>query len=236
MSFDAIHQRRLRSGIVVFLSFAVFLSLAMADEEGSSIKQLRAEAERGDVMAQYELGMCYLTGGGLPPLQVPQDEKLAFKWMSKSAALGFGDAMLQVAIFYSDGVGVPADLAKAESLLQALIAGGETPGVPKGMGLGVRKDVLEDAADELKEVQKLRAAAGAGAPKGADPTSEPGAGASITFDDVKTLLEAGSSTEEILPLLKKRGYSGSVDAASLIALRKIGADATLLLALKNGVK
>ena len=57
-----------------------------ADDRGdyeTVLKLLRPLAEQGDAKAQFNLGVSYSKGKG-----VPQDDKEAVKWFRKAAALG----------------------------------------------------------------------------------------------------------------------------------------------------
>lgn len=55
----------------------------------------------------------------------------------------------------------------------------------------------------------------------------------LTLDDLTTLIEAGSSSEEILPVLERRGYSDASDPSTLLELKKAGASKELLVAIKK---
>ena len=58
-------------------------------------------AEEGDPMAQYELGIMYQNGEG-----VPQNYSKAVKWFRKSAEKGDAAAQLSLARIYDKGHGV----------------------------------------------------------------------------------------------------------------------------------
>jgi len=67
---------------IVFASLLVALSMtAAADTEG--LAALRAAAERGQVDAQYELGVLYEFG-----YRFPDHKVAAFAWYSRAAAQG----------------------------------------------------------------------------------------------------------------------------------------------------
>jgi len=61
-------------------------------------------AEQGDATAQYNLGVMYDNGRG-----VPQDYKEAVKWYRLSAEQGFADAQGNLGLMYAKGEGVPQD-------------------------------------------------------------------------------------------------------------------------------
>ncbi len=58
-------------------------------------------AEQGDALAQYNLGIMYCNGQG-----VPQDYKEAVKWYRLSAEQGDVDAQLKLGVSYGMGRGV----------------------------------------------------------------------------------------------------------------------------------
>jgi TPR repeat protein len=62
----------------------------------------RYHAERGDVDAAYNLGVCYEEGRG-----VPVDYEAAFGWYAEAAAGGDADALFALGVCYNDGVGFP---------------------------------------------------------------------------------------------------------------------------------
>ena len=61
-------------------------------------------AEQGDAQAQYNLGVMYDKGRG-----IPQDYKEAIKWYRLSAEQGFAKAQNNLALMYALGQGVPQD-------------------------------------------------------------------------------------------------------------------------------
>jgi TPR repeat protein len=65
-------------------------------------------AEQGKASAQFNLGVMYEKGQG-----VPQDYKEAVKWYRLSAQQGDVDAQLKLGVSYGMGRGVPKDYALA---------------------------------------------------------------------------------------------------------------------------
>src|SRR6188768_1068901 len=65
---------------------------------------IRQKAEQGDATAQYNLGVMYDTGKG-----VPQDYPEARKWFLKAAEQGHSDAQYNLGVMYDTGKGVPQD-------------------------------------------------------------------------------------------------------------------------------
>jgi hypothetical protein len=66
------------------------------------------EAEEGNANAQYNLGITYSNGQG-----VPQDDKEAVKWYRLAADQGFKDAQYNLGVMYHHGLGVPQDYKEA---------------------------------------------------------------------------------------------------------------------------
>jgi TPR repeat protein len=65
-------------------------------------------AEQGVALAQYNLGVMYDNGRG-----VPQDDAKAFYWFTKAAEQGVAEAQETLGRMYLDGRGVPQDEKKA---------------------------------------------------------------------------------------------------------------------------
>jgi hypothetical protein len=90
------------------------LSKASTPEELSpehthaAIKHCRERAENGDVVAQTDLGRCYLGGIG-----VERDEAAAAEWFSRAAESGYRPAAYMLGGCYYSGVGVAQDIKEA---------------------------------------------------------------------------------------------------------------------------
>jgi TPR repeat protein len=65
-------------------------------------------ANMGDPIAQYNLGLMYMTGQG-----TPEDFKKQVYWFTKSAEQGNANAQLYIASLYEDGKGKPKDYKQA---------------------------------------------------------------------------------------------------------------------------
>lgn len=77
-------------------------------EESAEVKKLRKEAERGDVWAQNNLGVCYYKGAG-----VTKDLAEAVKWYRKAADQGLEVAQYNLGVCYDNGAGVTKDETEA---------------------------------------------------------------------------------------------------------------------------
>ena len=71
------------------------------------MKWYRLAAEQGLVRAQYNLGVMYDNGQG-----VPQDYKEAVKWYRLAAEQGLARAQYNLGVMYGTGQGVLQDYAK----------------------------------------------------------------------------------------------------------------------------
>ena len=67
----------------------------------STLKQLQAEAERGNAQAQYILGGAYYNGNG-----VARNPAQGAQWLLKAAEGGFAPAQCDLGVMYQNGVGV----------------------------------------------------------------------------------------------------------------------------------
>ena len=68
----------------------------------------RPQAEKGDVRAQYNLGLLYASGLG-----VMQDNQVALKWHRMAAGQGHAGAQNELAQMYAKGQGVQQDQVRA---------------------------------------------------------------------------------------------------------------------------
>jgi len=123
-------------------SASLFQSAASAFERKNypvALKILTELAEQGDAKAQFNLGVMYDNGEG-----VPKDASQAVTWYRKAAEQGDAAAQFNLGVMYDNGEGVPKDAsqavtwyrkaaeqghAKAQFNLGAMYANGE--GVPK---------------------------------------------------------------------------------------------------------
>lgn len=111
--------------------------------DAREIEGLRAEAERGDAQAQFEIGFRYFSGDGLG-----QDFATAAEWWLKAAAQDHVAAQVNLAQMYENGVGVTRDSEEATRwFLRAAQEGDTTGQVRLGeayqQGLGVMQDLEE---------------------------------------------------------------------------------------------
>jgi TPR repeat protein len=119
----------------VFVMVPILVVAAAPD-----LPRVQADAERGSVKQQLQLGAAYLAGRG-----VPQDFTQAAYWYERAANSGDPLAQNQIGFFYQSGIGVPRDPAQAVHWYQRAADGGYLRakvnlGVAYLWGLGVKKD------------------------------------------------------------------------------------------------
>ena len=78
----------------------------------TALRLLRPLAEQGDAGAQFNIGLMYKEGNG-----VPQDYDEAVRWLTRAGEQGFDVAQCNLGFMYGAGEGVPEDDAKAVSWL-----------------------------------------------------------------------------------------------------------------------
>ena len=78
------------------------------EDDAETVNSSRKAAERGDAEAQFNLGVMYATGAG-----VPEDDAEAVKWFRKAAEQGDAIAQCNLGNMYAEGKGVPANDAEA---------------------------------------------------------------------------------------------------------------------------
>ena len=82
-----------------------------AEQTSAERKQLQettAKAKKGDALAQYNLGVMYANGQG-----VPKDEVEAVKWYRKASEQGDDLAQFNLGVKYANGQGVAKDEVEA---------------------------------------------------------------------------------------------------------------------------
>ena len=107
----------------LFLSLSLMLgiaasSLAQNYEKGlkayrsgdysTALQEWQPLAEQGDMTAQYNVGVIYGQGKG-----VPQDDKMAVKWYRLAAEQGLDRAQFYLGLYYDRGIGLPQDHKEA---------------------------------------------------------------------------------------------------------------------------
>ena len=127
----------------VWADFQAGMDANNREDYAIALREWRPLAEQGDALAQYNLGVLYRKGRG-----VPQDDVLARQWYEKAAAQGQAKAQYNLGTLYLNGEGVPKDYHQAfrwfrlaadqgEALAQTKIA------IMYDDGQGVPKDFVQ---------------------------------------------------------------------------------------------
>jgi hypothetical protein len=118
--------------------------LRVSDDKAITVQWYRENAEKGDLDAQYKLGLLHLTGKG-----ALQDFGEAAKWLRLSAEQGHPQAQFQLGLIYRVGHGVPTDQAQAYKWLNLAAAAGVNQAVL------TRNEVMRSlTAEQLAQAQK----------------------------------------------------------------------------------
>ena len=108
-------RQSLRIGVVLGC-LALFHQVATADEltdaliryalqdYAHAIALLAPLADRGNVVAQMQLGLIYARGEG-----VLRDDVTALNWLTRAAEQGQSEAQFEVGVMHRDGLGTPID-------------------------------------------------------------------------------------------------------------------------------
>ena len=133
--------------VTLFAVVLVALCVPLAGQQ-ESIDELRAKAEQGDSISQFELGLAYETGRGVPEdgieaerwYRLAAEQGLALaqhslgvmyangasrfghaegvRWFWLAAEQGLADAQYNLGLMFADGRGVPQDDAEAVRLFR----------------------------------------------------------------------------------------------------------------------
>ena len=115
-----------------------------------AMRLLRPLADQGDASAQYDLGLMYAKGQG-----VPQDYAEAVKWFRKAADQGDPSAQYDLGVLYAEGQGVSQDYVQAHKWI-TLAADQLSAGVVHDQAVKARDLVAADMTPEqIAEAQKL---------------------------------------------------------------------------------
>jgi uncharacterized protein len=108
----------------------------------TAAKEWRPLADAGDPIAQYNLGLLYVDGHG-----VPQSSAEAAKWFHRAAEQDYGLAQHNLGAMYGSGEGVKRDYVQAYKWLNICAAKGDA-------GCVAQRDLI---AKKLKRAQIAQA-------------------------------------------------------------------------------
>ena|ERR1700690_2274003 len=100
--------------------FSAGLNAYQKKDYAAAVKEWRPLAEKGDAPSQFNLGLMYVDGLG-----VPQDYNQALSWFERSAQQDYAKAQLNLGAMYAGGKGVKRDFIQAYKWLNICAAKGE---------------------------------------------------------------------------------------------------------------
>ena len=92
------------AGEVWSADFQKGVAAAQRGDFATALREWKPLAEQGHAVAQYNLGLMYDNGDG-----VPHDYKTAGKWYRLAAEQGYASAQKILGWMYRNGLGVPKD-------------------------------------------------------------------------------------------------------------------------------
>ena len=92
----------------MYANVALWRYSNIRDNEAESVKWYKLAAEAGDAKAQFNLGVMYDEGKG-----IPQDDAEAVKWYRLAAEAGIAGAQCRLGRMYDFGKGVPQNYTEA---------------------------------------------------------------------------------------------------------------------------
>ena len=129
------------------LLFALALAVIPVgvDAQAPDLEETRVLAEQGDAISQYNLGLMYDRGVG-----VPEDDVEAVRWHRLAAEQGYASAQYQLGYMYALGEGVPEDDVLAYMWVNLAAAEGNE-------NAQEIKDILEErmSREQIAEAQRL---------------------------------------------------------------------------------
>ncbi len=116
----------------------------------TALREWRPLAEQGNAGAQYNLGIMYYKGQG-----VPRDDAEALQWFRKAAEQGYAKAQYNLGVMYGNGRGVPQDYAQAHMWFN-LAASGFPLGEDRDQAVKDRDHAAKRMTPaQISEAQKL---------------------------------------------------------------------------------
>lgn len=114
----------------------------------AEVALIRPMAEKGVAFAQFNLGVLYDQGKG-----VPQDNALAMQWYQKAAEQGLPQAQINLGIMYEQGQGVKADYVRAYFwyALADAQGDGQAPQAKQDLAKKMTPAQIKDAEQQARE-------------------------------------------------------------------------------------
>ena len=119
-----------------------------AGDYATALKEWKPLAEDGDAAVQYNLGIMYSNGYG-----VPQDYAEAIRWYRLAAEQGYADAQTNLGNMYSNGNGVLQDSVVAHMWVNIGAANGSELGGTNrdSISKGMTQQAIEQAQQMARE-------------------------------------------------------------------------------------
>ena len=127
----------------------------VAQDDAAALKRaglvaLTAMADQGNVSAQYNLGLMYAQGQG-----VPQDDAAAASWLRKAADQGYASAQFNLGVMYATGQGVAQDDVQSYKWFNVSAAGTEDAEMREMATEGRDIVALRMTPAQIAEAQRL---------------------------------------------------------------------------------
>ena len=107
--------------VPLLADFSTGLAAYKKGDYVTAAKEWRPLADDGDAVTQFNLGLLYLDGHG-----VPQDYAEAVKWFRRAAEQGYTEAQHNLGAMYGSGQGVRRDYVEAYKWLNICASKGNT--------------------------------------------------------------------------------------------------------------
>jgi len=134
-----------KSIITILLGLFICLPLMAVDKDKEEFEKTKSKAEKGDRVAQYNLGWFYYKGEG-----VERDFKEAMKWYRKAAEQGDTKTQFNLGAMYYKGQGVEQDNVAAYAWLNIAASNG-LQNAQKGKSVVAK----EMTAEQITEAEAL---------------------------------------------------------------------------------
>jgi uncharacterized protein len=134
------------SHLLPLIAFLFIANVGKGAEVEAWTKETFTKAGQGDAREQYNLGLMYDTGRG-----VPKDYKEAVTWWRKAAEQGDARAQTNLGLMYDNGRGVPQDYKEAVKWYRKAAEQGDSGAQ---FSLGLRYDNGTGVAQDYKEAVK----------------------------------------------------------------------------------
>ena len=133
-------------GVCASADFQKGLTAAQSGDFATALREWEPLAEQGNTSAQYNLGLMYANGQG-----VPQDYKTAVKWYKLATKQGDANAQTNLGWMYHKGKGVLQDYVRAHMWFNIAASSGG------GGNASKNRDIIAKrmSSSQIETAQKL---------------------------------------------------------------------------------